>query len=266
MQPLFSVLTVTLNCVTDAVSTARSLLSQNTDNYEYIVKDGGSQDGTVERLRDLGVNVYVQPDNGIYDAMNQAVELSSGRYVHFLNAGDIYASPDALQNISRLLGDEPLPEIIFTFYVKKDSQARITFPSQISQFYLFRKTVCHQAVFVKKSVFEEGNFFNTNFKSISDHEFLLRCLISQNRSYRVIPVTSVIYQGGGFSTTWPIVKEAREDLKELRKLYFPAPVFLIFTFLHEATLWRCRRWIMLHCRFPKALRLYHYISNYFDKL
>ena len=68
-SPLFSIVTVTLNCADDAVRTAQSVLTQDFTNYEHIVKDGGSTDGTVERLRERGVTVHVSKDTGIYDAM-----------------------------------------------------------------------------------------------------------------------------------------------------------------------------------------------------
>jgi len=74
--PLFSIVTVTLNCVEDAVATAKSVLDQDCGNYEYIVKDGGSTDSTVTELGRLGVQTIVKPDVGVYAAMNQALVVS----------------------------------------------------------------------------------------------------------------------------------------------------------------------------------------------
>ena len=71
--PKISIITVTFNSVDDAVSTSMSVLNQEYQNYEYIVKDGDSTDGTVEQLRKLGLKVIIQSDTGIFDAINQAL-------------------------------------------------------------------------------------------------------------------------------------------------------------------------------------------------
>jgi len=65
-RPLFSVVTVTLNCADAAEATARSVLAQSYADVEYLVKDGRSHDGTAERLQALGCNVVVSADTGIY--------------------------------------------------------------------------------------------------------------------------------------------------------------------------------------------------------
>ena len=76
MSPLFSIVTVTLNCVGQIEETVRSVQTQTCTDYEYLVKDGGSTDGTIDRLRALGVDrIYSGADAGIYDAMNQAIAL-----------------------------------------------------------------------------------------------------------------------------------------------------------------------------------------------
>ena len=92
-SPFFSVVTVTLNAAEKAAQTARSVLEQTFGDYEYIVKDGGSTDDTVRKLRELGsFNIQVCRDSGIYNAMNQALRCCSGKYVCFLNAGDVFTS------------------------------------------------------------------------------------------------------------------------------------------------------------------------------
>src|ERR687883_1909022 len=100
-EPLFSIVTVTLNCAEDAEHTAQSVVAQTFTDYEYIVKDGGSTDGTVERLRAFEKpQIYVSPDQGVYSAMNQALAACSGIYVCFLNAGDLFATPETLTRVA----------------------------------------------------------------------------------------------------------------------------------------------------------------------
>lgn len=88
----YSIIIVCLNAGDRLVSTVESVLSQKYGGYEIIVKDGGSKDGSVEKLKglysDSRLHIYVQGDSGIYDAMNEAVKLAEGDYILFLNAGD----------------------------------------------------------------------------------------------------------------------------------------------------------------------------------
>ncbi len=116
-QPLFSVITVTLNCADDAVATARNVLSQDGATVEYLVKDGCSTDGTAERLAELGVRVIVTPDTGIYDAMNQGVAHASGRYICFLNAGDRFAGPHVLRDVATAIERYNEPDFLYGMFV-----------------------------------------------------------------------------------------------------------------------------------------------------
>ena len=87
----FSIIVVTLNAGEKLKETVQSVLAQQFTDYEIVVKDGGSTDGSVEKLpQDARLMVYVRKDKGIYDAMNQAVEFAKGQYVLFLNCGDFF--------------------------------------------------------------------------------------------------------------------------------------------------------------------------------
>ena len=89
---MYSVIVVCLNAGQRLRETIDSILRQSYKNFEVIVKDGGSSDGSVEMLQGTGlderVHIYTQKDNGIYDAMNQAVKLAKGAYFLFLNTNN----------------------------------------------------------------------------------------------------------------------------------------------------------------------------------
>ena len=102
--PMFSILIVSLNPGGKLVDTMRSVISQNYRDYEVVVKDGGSRDGSLEALRTWldgqdgreRVRILEQPDTGIYEGMNQAAREARGEYLYFLNCGDAFASDQAL--------------------------------------------------------------------------------------------------------------------------------------------------------------------------
>lgn len=110
--PMFSILTVSLNPGGKLVDTVRSVVNQSYGDYEVVVKDGGSRDGSLEALqtwleeqdcRDR-VRIVKQPDTGIYEGMNQAVRAARGEYLYFLNCGDTFASDRALARAAEEIG------------------------------------------------------------------------------------------------------------------------------------------------------------------
>ena len=103
-QIKYSVIVVCLNAGRRLCDTVKSILEQSYRNFEVVVKDGGSSDGSVEALssvyQDSRIHVHRQKDNGIYDAMNQAVKLAAGDYFLFLNAGDSFYDTQVLERIT----------------------------------------------------------------------------------------------------------------------------------------------------------------------
>ena len=104
LQPKFSIITITYNAEQWLERTILSVLSQSYTNVEYIVIDGASTDRTVELIKqyEAGISYWVsEPDQGLYDAMNKAIDMATGHYIVFLNAGDRLHSPDTLERVAR---------------------------------------------------------------------------------------------------------------------------------------------------------------------
>jgi glycosyltransferase involved in cell wall biosynthesis len=208
MAPLFSIITVTLNCAEAAAATARSVLAQRGADLEYLVKDGGSHDGTAERLRDLGVRVVARPDTGIYDAMNQALVLCSGRYVCFLNAGDTFPDDRTLARVGARLAALGYPELAYgdvrslSAHPQLPGQIEsreIQYPARLGRFYLFRRMVCHQAWFVRREAYLTRGGFDTRYRLLADYDFLLRLLAAPGVRVGHVPAVTAVFQGGGAS-------------------------------------------------------------------
>jgi glycosyltransferase involved in cell wall biosynthesis len=207
---LFSVITVTLNCAANAVRTAQSVFRQNFTEYEYIVKDGGSTDGTIEHLRALGAQVTVRPDAGIFDAMNQALDLCSGEFVYFLNAGDVFVGEQVLLQVAEQVAARPAVDFFYgnvilhqdDRYVQLKNQAGlgplVLPPERLSPFYLFRWGLCHQAWFVRRSLYQ-ARPFDTRYALLGDYDFLLNQVLGRQVVYKHIPVLVAEYSAGGRS-------------------------------------------------------------------
>ena len=101
-----SVITVVLNDLEGLRKTTQSVLAQKGDCYEYVVLDGGSSDGCWEYIESLNFSGVKksEPDAGIYNAMNHAVQLASGDYCLFMNAGDTFYDENVLQKAAGIIG------------------------------------------------------------------------------------------------------------------------------------------------------------------
>jgi glycosyltransferase involved in cell wall biosynthesis len=227
-----SIITVCLNDFNNFIQTYYSVINQSYTDYEYIVIDGGSVDGTADFVAShFGVSLFVsEPDNGIFDAMNKALKLCSGDYVCFLNAGDTFYSSKTLSLINFLIDQNPNINFFYgDIFFQGSTRPFSIQPSRLTQFSLFRGTVCHQAWFVRKEVYNKNNGFNLELKYKGDYDFLLRIILKVKEKYMHFPLCVVNYQGGGFSERTFI--ESRGEFEMIRRKYLPQNMVLLFSFV-----------------------------------
>jgi len=221
-RPLFSIVTVTLNCANKAVRTAESVLAQDCADYEYVVKDGGSTDGTVDRLREMGAVVHVSQDSGIYDAMNQALEWCHGRFVCFLNAGDDFAASDILGILAKAIQDNPSARLFYGDVKLPDIPRVVHYPDHLNRFFLYRKQICHQTWFTERSLLAEVGGFDTSFALMADYDLLLRLVLAKRVHYVHVPSVVVNYQYDGLTSCKSNVRQLLyERSRILRKNFSP---------------------------------------------
>lgn len=226
-SPLLSVVTVTLNCASKARETARSVLEQDFADCEYIVKDGGSRDDTVASLQALGVQrVQVARDTGIYNAMNQALGLCSGKYVCFLNAGDVFASGQVLSEVARHIQARESSQLVYGDILRSDcspvwqkqmdySSRLIRYRSKLTSFYLYRRMVCHQAWFTRVDLLRGCGGFDERYGLLADYDLLLKLVLQQGIAYSHVASPLVVYEGGGATDV------LKEEASRQRALIIP---------------------------------------------
>jgi glycosyltransferase involved in cell wall biosynthesis len=206
--PLISVITPTFNSGAKIAATIASVLSQRKDLYEYLVIDGGSTDDTVAHLRAQGpaLRYLSEPDEGIYDAMNKGIRLTSGKFLYFLGAGDRLL-PGVLEAVAAEIrklpsqGQTSRPTLLYGNVDLSDYNR--PYDGRFNRFKLLRRNICHQAIFYQRSVFERLGFYNTKYRLLADWEFNIRCFNDRGIRKRYIPLRIADYEGGGRSTTTP---------------------------------------------------------------
>jgi len=144
-NPLISVITVTYNAVAAVEKTIKSIVNQSFDNFEYIVIDGNSNDGTqqvVEKYLDK-IDVWLsEPDKGIPDALNKAVKLAKGKYIIFILAGDTLIELPHNQ-----LTSEDADLVCFPVLVT----GNVAHYPEINNWLKIKNTIPHQGAFFKRT-------------------------------------------------------------------------------------------------------------------
>ena len=205
---MISVITVCYNSSFEIVKTIESLKSQTCKDFEYIVIDGNSSDGTLLKAINSGiVDKYLsENDLGIYDAMNKGVKLSSGDYIVFLNADDVFEA-NFIEVIYLLI--QNCPDFIYSsVFVQSLKTKKLYIPDIITKDFDFKSMPFpHPGLVVKKSVFDVVGNFNLKYKYAADLDWIFRLLqIEGLKSLRNIQA-SVIYTSGGGGNSFRSLRE-----------------------------------------------------------
>ncbi len=233
-SPMFSILVVSLNPGDKLTATVKSVAEQSYTNYEVVVKDGGSRDGSLEALRaylagrqgGMAVRILEQADTGIYDGMNQAAQAAEGEYFYFLNCGDVFASETTLEQAAREIEDALAAEsgsshrtaLFYGDIFDVLRQQVVASNPRIDAFACYRHVPCHQACIYHYSLFEERGY-ETNYRVRADYEHFLWCYFKADVRPRYIPVTLASYEGGGFSETAENRKRSAREHREITARY-----------------------------------------------
>lgn len=213
-----TIITSTLNCAESLTATADSIRSQTHRAVQWIVADGGSVDGTVDRLRQFGFvgHWFSEPDTGIYDAWNKACEFISGEWVLFLGAGDVLAGPDVLRQVASELSRLPNDMLIAYGNVVQfaDGKERYRYRQvDLARWELFRPTLpAHQGVFHRSRLLMNAKPFDASYKVVADSKLLLQVIRGDVTRYMDIDVTEM-EPGGVSSNPSCTLKVMREFLR-----------------------------------------------------
>lgn len=195
----YSVITVNFNNCEDFAKTINSVKNQMYDDFEYIVIDGGSTDGSLgvinenHELIDFWVS---EPDYGIYDAMNKGIKVAHGEYCLFLNSGDTFYDDNVLRNVHNMLDADI---VCGNAMLTVGRNQKWTAPDVVDEhFWRQRNSLCHQSVFIRTSIIKE-NLYDTHLKIVSDYKFFFYELVVNKRSYKHINITICNYGCDGVS-------------------------------------------------------------------
>lgn len=208
-QPLISLITVARNARDTIEETIRSVADQDFSDFEYLVIDGASTDGTVDVIK---ANAHVidhwisEADRGIYDAMNKGIRLARGRYIGLLNADDMLSGPGVLSQIADRISESGADAVFSCLdIVDRQSSDKVLRRYRISYVSdnLLRIGIMppHPTFYCRKSVFDRAGLYRTDYRIAADFEMMVRLFVTERISWSFIDFVSVVMRSGGVSNS-----------------------------------------------------------------
>lgn len=183
---MVTVITVCFNSAKTIEQTIQSILDQSYKNFEYIIVDGGSTDGTLDiinRFKDQIDIIISEPDHGIYDAMNKGIKSTSGELIGLLNSDDWY-EPDTLELVSEAYKKSD-QQTVFHGLCKEIDQNREGKIHAYHHDVLPVHSIAHPTCFVPKVIYDQYGSYDTTYKIAGDYDFLLRLYLNGVRFERI---------------------------------------------------------------------------------
>lgn len=201
-----TIITINYNNVEGLQRTIDSIVSQTFINYEWIVVDGGSADGSkelIEQYKDKFAWWCSEPDKGPYNAMNKGLLHATGEYINFMNSGDIFVDENILSKVFRSPREADIlyGQMKVTSWGGAIGNANIMKP-KLSKYDLFFDTFGHQSTFTKRSLFKKVGSFDESYKIVADHKFFADAIVKHQASYKYLPYIISVYEGDGISANY----------------------------------------------------------------
>ena len=229
-QYKYTIITVCYNAEQYIKETIESVLKQNFQDYEYIIKDGKSKDSTLAIIHSVikendRFHIVSDTDQGIYDAMNQAVSLAKGEYVFFLNAGDCLIDNFVLKNVNEFTQKKPA-DVVYgnILQIGKNWKRQRKYGQICSKkwYFLSGDCICHQAIFARIELFTE-KLFDTRYLVCADKEWQLY-YIRNKRQFVAMNFTVASVLQEGFSTEH--VKDFEEETLQCLEKYCQGTIWI----------------------------------------
>lgn len=198
---MISVISVCYNNRVGLEETWRSVQAQKCADWEWVVVDGASTDGTtafLQTLEDPRIRWASEPDKGIYDAMNKGIERSSGDYMTFLNSGDTFAGAEVLDQVARFTEENGLPDLCYGDSYEQSAEGILLRKAAHSHRRIwYGMFTHHQAMFYRRE-FIGAQRYPTHYKIGGDYAFTARVLARGGRA-AYLPEPLCIFEKGGVS-------------------------------------------------------------------
>lgn len=199
---LLSIITINFNNKTGLEKTIESVTNQSYSDFEYIIIDGASEDGSLDIIKKYQEKIswwISEKDNGIYNAMNKGILKAKGEYCLFINSGDVFTRSTILDEMVGYINGEDILYGNGYFMAGNNSLDKLECPSKLTLGFFCLYSLFHPATLIKRSLFDKFGLYNESNKIISDWEFFLKTTILENVKTKLIPIEIAFAEDRGIS-------------------------------------------------------------------
>lgn len=221
-----SIITINYNNASGLLKTIESVINQTNKNFEYIIIDGASTDNSLEIIKNNSsfITKFIsENDDGVYNALNKGIKNATGKYLIFMNSGDVFFDETVTETF--LNATISSKDIYYgdAFYYTTEGYNRLEKnPENLDFWYLKTFGINHQATFFNKNLFNIIGFYNENYKICSDWEFLLKSIILHRATYQKIDKTICKYDFSGISANPKNHQLYLDEKEKIIQEWFPA--------------------------------------------
>lgn len=266
-----SIITINRNNAEGLEKTLRSVAAQSFREFEYIVIDGASTDGSVEVIKRYETQFahlkwVSEPDRGIYNAMNKGLRMATGDYIQILNSGDCLASNDILERMLAALEEAGNPSILYGNMVKcfPDGRKMVDkcFAGQeITMLGMYTGTLNHDPAYVRRDLFEKYSYYDESLKIVSDWKWYMQAIILGGEKPQYVDLDVTLFDMTGISENADSKEMIRKERETVLKQLIPN-VYLIDYIRFSEDIHMMQR---IH-RYPFAYRLVWFLERCLFKL
>ncbi len=203
-----SIITINWNNATGLEKTIQSVVSQTYKDFEYVIIDGGSTDGSVDVIKRYAetrpINWLSETDKGIYNAMNKGIRKATGEYLHFLNSGDILFDNNVVASMVGEIEKNNHPDILIGRMYKQMPDG-FMYKSPISDNYSFFRfyssSLDHPSTYIKRVLFDKYGLYDESFKIVSDWKWFMQVVALNGVKPISVDVNVSIFDMTGISET-----------------------------------------------------------------
>lgn len=222
----YSIITVNYNNRDGLRRTIQSVINQTYTDYEYIIIDGGSDDGSVDVIKEYSSRITYwvsERDKGIYNGMNKGIVQSNGLYVNFMNSGDTFYNGDTLSRVDRLISNcdiavgkdshqNPITHEIFTTIL----------PTRMTMAAFYMWTLPHQSAFIRRSLFN-GSPYDESLRIVADWKFYMDKIVYEGKSVQLLDLIICKREQEGLSISQ--VSKTLEERQKVLSMLLPQGIF-----------------------------------------
>ena len=208
---ILTIITINRNNAAGLEKTMQSVAGQTCKEFEYVVVDGASTDGSVEVIKGIAeafgdrIKWVSEPDKGIYNAMNKGIGMATGEYLQFLNSGDILFSARVVEKMFGSLEQNLYPSMLYGNELRARKRGILRdkgFAGRDIYFFdLYHSGMNHSPVYIKKDLFERYGLYDEDLKIVSDWKWFLQSIVFQGEKPVYTDIDVTLFDSTGISRT-----------------------------------------------------------------